>query len=101
VAASKGAAPASAADTLREESQLLMRVRQALSASEGLRALELVAEHRRAFGAGTLTQERDVMEVQALVQLGRVKDAKAHAKAFLQRYPGSPHTEKVRAIVER
>lgn len=89
------------ADTLREESQLLVRVRQALSASDGARALSLLAEHRRVFGAGTLTQERDVMAVQALVQLGRMQEAKTHAKSFLQKYPASPHGETMRAIVER
>jgi uncharacterized membrane protein len=87
-------------DKLREESQLLMQARQALNAFDGDRALELLAEHRRYFANGALTQERDVLEVQSLVKVGRVNEARAHARAFLTRFPMSPHNEKMRAIAE-
>jgi hypothetical protein len=87
------------ADELREESALLVRTREALTASRAARALDLIAEHRQRFQGGRLVQERDALEVQALVKAGQMTAAKARAQAFLARYPESPHGEKVRAIV--
>jgi len=69
-------------DKLREESQLLMRARQALNASDGERALELLAEHHRYFANGALIQESDALEVQALVNVGRVSEARSRARVL-------------------
>jgi hypothetical protein len=85
-------------DELREESQLLVRARSALGAANGSRALELIAEHRAKYGTGMLGQERDALEVQTLLLLGRVTEARETARAFLVRFPVSPHSEKMRAI---
>jgi hypothetical protein len=87
------------ADELREESALLVRTREALNASQPARALDLIAEHRQRYGVGKLVQERDALEVQALAKAGQFSAAKARARAFLSRYPESPHAEKIRAIV--
>ena len=45
---------------------------------------------------GLLVQERDALVVEALAALGRRDSARAHADAFLARYPRSPHTTAVR-----
>lgn len=87
------------ADELREESALLVRTREALYASEVARATELIAEHRQRFSGGKLVQERDALEVQALAKAGQLAAAQLRARAFLLRYPESPHAEKIRAIV--
>jgi hypothetical protein len=88
-----------AADELREESALLVRTREALNASQSARATELIAEHRQRFGRGKLVQERDALEVQALAKAGQLAAAQARARAFLLRYPESPHAEKIRAML--
>jgi hypothetical protein len=87
-------------DELREESQLLVRARQALNAANEALALQLLDEHRQRFARGTLGQERDSLEVQALMKLGRTEEAKGRARAFLARFPLSPHNEKMRLIAE-
>jgi hypothetical protein len=100
-AAKEGAIPnAPSSDELREESSLLMRARQALTASQTQVAFELVTEHRRRFAAGKLLQEREALEVQILYRMGDVTLAKARARAFLARYPMSPHREKILAIAD-
>lgn len=86
-------------DELREESALLVRTREALNASDGARALELIRESRERFVGARLAQERDALEVQALVMAGETAQATARARTFLARYPESPHAEKIRAIV--
>ncbi len=88
-------------DELREESALLVRTREALNASNASKALELIGEHRQLFSGGRLVQERDALEVQALVKVGEPEQAQSRARAFLSRYPESPHAEKIRAIVDR
>ncbi len=87
------------ADRLREESQLLMQARAAHNAGDGARALVLLGEHRRNFATGMLAQERDALEVQALVRVGQFGEARKRARAFLARFPGSPHSEKMRTMV--
>ncbi len=88
-----------AADELREESELLVRTREALNAAQAGRAIELIAEHRQGFGGGKLVQERDALEVQALAKAGQLAAAQVRARAFLLRYPESPHAEKTRAML--
>jgi outer membrane protein assembly factor BamD (BamD/ComL family) len=89
----------STSDQLREESALLVRTRDALNASDAARALELIQDSRERFAGARLAQERDALEVQALVIAGESEQAMARARMFLTRYPDSPHAEKIRAIV--
>ncbi|HVY32647.1 MAG TPA: hypothetical protein VHB79_39195 [Polyangiaceae bacterium] len=79
------------------EVQLLKRAQQALAA-DPVRALALVAEHRRRFPGALLEQERGVIEIAALLQLGRKVEASARADEFRARYPGSAHTRRVNAL---
>lgn len=86
-------------DELREESALLVLVRQAVKSSQPTQALQLIAQHQQRFAGGRLIQERDALEVQALSKLGHAARARARAKDFLARYPDSPYRETIAALV--
>jgi hypothetical protein len=77
-----------------DEFRLLRAARQAL-AERPARALELTDEHARRFARGMLSQEREAIAVDALVQLGREGQARTRAQAFLGAYPSSPYRSRV------
>ncbi|MBX3131739.1 MAG: hypothetical protein KF718_33790 [Polyangiaceae bacterium] len=78
------------------EAQLLDRARASLAA-QPQRALALTREHARRFPNGALTQERDVIAIEALRRLGDASGAKQRAEEFNKKYPGSAHQPKVGA----
>ncbi len=96
VAAVPVAAPV-APSSLEEESALLDQARQALARSNHKAAMDALLAHRARFAAGTFAEERDALEVRALLATGEPALAGAAAKAFLNRYPSSIH----RAVMER
>lgn len=74
---------------LAAELEQLERARRALAAhraDEALRALHL---HAQRYPASVLTQEREALEIKALVDAGRISNARAAAERFLSRYPQS------------
>lgn len=91
-------APAESAS--ESESDLLGRAQAALR-SDPARALSIAGEHKKRFPAGVLTQEREVLSIDALERLGRHSEAIARADRFLKSFPGSAHRSKVNAIVGR
>lgn len=78
------------------EAALLERARRALSTAPRT-ALALTEEHRQKFPQGVLTQEREVIAIEALRRLGRGGEASDRAGDFQKEFPDSPH----RARVER
>jgi len=88
----------SPARRLVEETTLIRDARQALRAGDTGRALRLLAESRRLFPSGVLQQERERLAVEALVKAERRTEASARARAFLRRYPDSPHASEIRAL---
>ncbi len=72
---------------------------QAAVARDPAKALALTERHRRAYPAGILAQEREVIAIEALERLGRRSEAAARAERFLKRFPGSAHRSKIEAIV--
>jgi hypothetical protein len=84
-ASSKGASNDASA-----EAALLERAREAIS-SDPKRALALTREHARRFPKGILTQEREVIAIDALNRLGKSSEADSRADQFKKTYPGSPH----------
>jgi hypothetical protein len=48
-----------------------------------------------------LAQERDVITVHALVELGRLDEARRRAGELRRRYPDSAHRKRVERLVER
>ena len=74
----------------------LRRAQDAL-ASNPARALQLIAEHRRS----AFAQERDVLEIDALIRLGRRSEAMAKADQFARFYPKSGHNRRIDSLLGR
>ena len=62
-------------------------------------ALALTAEHRARFAQGSLAEEREVIAIEALLELGRKAAAQERARAFFAAYPSSAHTRRVHALL--
>lgn len=86
--------------TSASEADLLGSAQVALG-QDPSRALSLTEQHRAAFPAGALSQEREVIAIEALERLGRTADARARAERFLKAYPESAHRSKIESLVER
>ena len=65
------------------------RAQTALQRGLGQSALDALAEHRRRFPRGQLTEEREALVVQALARAGRDDEAAEAARRFEARYPSS------------
>jgi hypothetical protein len=93
------AAPANSADPLGREIQLLERARRLISVDPS-RALDTLHEHQREFGNGTLVLERQFLEVEALLRLGRRDEARAHAAILKQNAPGSLYERRLSQLLD-
>jgi hypothetical protein len=71
------------------EAPQLESARAALSAGEAQTALSLIEDHARRAPNGAMREERDALQVLALVRLDRHEEAQAAATAFFARYPTS------------
>lgn len=83
-----------------DELSLLSAARAALDDDPG-RALSLAADHARFHPRGALTEEREVIAIDALAALGRTQAARARADAFARRWPRSAHRAHLRTLLER
>jgi hypothetical protein len=77
--------------------RLLQRARQAISGSAA-QALALTDEHAACFPRGALSQEREMLAVQALLQLGRAGEARARGKRLLAAFPASAYRLRLEAL---
>lgn len=82
------------------EAALLRSARQALATSPD-RTLSLTDEHQRRYPNGLLSQEREALAIQALIELGRLAEASSRAEAFDLDYRDSPHRIRIRAALNR
>lgn len=76
----------------------LIREAQASRGRPGA-VLERLAEHQKAYPAGLLSQEREVLAVEALLAAGQRSKAEARAAAFERTYPGSVHQARLRRML--
>jgi len=97
-ARSAESAPAAPVDVQAELA--ILRPARAHVRSKPARALELVAEHARRYPRGALTEEREVIAIDALVASERLEDAAARAGSFFADYPRSAHARRVRTLLE-
>jgi hypothetical protein len=81
-----------------DELRLLARARRALADDPRL-ALSLAREHERRFPGGAMDQEREVIAVTALADLGEEAEARQRAERFAREHAGSAYLERIRAIV--
>jgi hypothetical protein len=86
-----------AEESIVAEARILERARGAL-AFDPSRTLEVCREHERQFPKGQLKEERELLELRALSQLGRYTLARERARALLQ---GSTfYAERARRIID-
>jgi hypothetical protein len=76
------------------EAALLEQARRALNGSPNF-ALQLANQHRTRFPKGVLTQEREVIAIEALRRLHRSSEADQRAGVFSKAFPGSAHQRMV------
>jgi len=74
-----------------DESSRLARARALLRNNEPRAALAIIEDAARDYPAGTLLQERKILEIEALQAIGATAAATAAARDFIARYPTSPH----------
>jgi hypothetical protein len=81
------------------ESSIVVAAREALRAGDPQRALTLL-EAAGSGAAGVLVQERALLEIEALVGLGKREQARERARAFLVTWPESPYARRVQATLQ-
>jgi hypothetical protein len=92
--------PAQAQAKALSEAALLEQARRELSSSPNS-ALLLANQHRARFPRGALTQEREVIAIEALRRLHRTSEADQRAANFGRAFPGSAHRRMVDEAVPK
>jgi hypothetical protein len=92
--------PATAPDPLREEAAMITAARAELRSGEAHAALVTLDRLQSRSRNGVLGQEREILTVQALSALGEADEARRRARAFVARYPDSPHAAQMRGIAQ-
>ena len=82
-------ASATADEGPEAEVKLVQRAQDALRGGRAPEALALCNDHARRFPNGMVTQECEVIAVEALVKTGRKDEARRRADRFKARFPGS------------
>ena len=85
---------------LLEESRALSAARDALRRGDAAGALATVEAVRARFPASVLGQEREALTIQALAQAGQRDAARSRARAFLAKFPKSPHAASLARFAE-
>lgn len=80
------------------EASYLRRAQGTLAGSPN-DALTMLDAYPMLYPHGSLAQERDVMEIDALARLGRTGEARTKAEAFEARYPHSAHESRLSTIL--
>ena len=93
------AALSRATSTLSEQVALLDAARSASASGDFAEALHLADRYRVDFPGGELAPEAEVVAIEALVGRAERQAALARAAHFLARYPGDPHTSRVKWLV--
>ena len=83
------AAAEEAPEDLAEEQRLLAEGQRALAARDVGAVLSAVRAHAHRFARGTLAEERDALEIRALLVAQRTDEARARGARFRRRYPDS------------
>jgi len=89
-----------AQDALTRESAGLMRARAALRAGDATEAERLLHKLASELPGGVLLQEREVLAIEVLAAKGDTDAARARTRAFARAHPASPHTDRLRALLE-
>ncbi|WP_437571369.1 tetratricopeptide repeat protein [Sorangium sp. So ce542] len=87
-------------DLLRAESALLTEARAKLRSGDAAGAAATLERLRVQFPNGVLRQEREVLAIDVLASRGNLQEAKRRAQAFVKQYPGSPHSAKLKRLLD-
>lgn len=90
--------PADPINAVLKEAQMLAKARAALGGNSA-KALSLTREVAEEFPNGQLVEERLAIEIQALVGVGRLDEAKTLATSFLSHYGRGAHATAVRRAI--
>lgn len=94
------AAPPVPRSRLDEEAALLRQARSELRAGALATAFATLEASRERFAAPELYQEREALLIELLSRSGQRERARERARAFLARFPESPHATLVRSFAE-
>jgi hypothetical protein len=85
--------------SLAAEAALLQKARSELRAGATGAAFATLEASRQKFAAPELDQEREALAIELLHRSGQEGAASARARAFLQRYPESPHGSRIKSFL--
>jgi hypothetical protein len=89
-----------ASTRLADEMAVIHEVRATLAAREPARASSQLDDYARAFPAGLLRVEAEVLRIEALFALGNRAEADRRARRFVSDHAGSPYVRRVRSMLE-
>jgi hypothetical protein len=93
-------APAPVVDDTRLEREMgMLAVAQRVLKSDPERALRLARQGEQEFAGSMFTQERQQVLLLALIELGRIDEAKRLALPYLKRYPNGPFSDRLRTAL--
>ena len=81
-----------------QELPLLEQAQRAVR-DDPARALSLADQHRRRFPRGQFVQEREMIAVEALLELGNERRARRRGQRFLRRFPDSTHVPRLKQLL--
>ena len=94
-------APSALRDQLSEESALLEHARAELRSGHARAAETTLLRMQTRFPRGALTQEREVLLIEALAARGNAEAAERDARSFVAAHPESPHAVQLRRLYAR
>jgi hypothetical protein len=92
---------AASTDDLGEQIRLIEAARAGVAARDSRAALAALGDYSTKFPRGSFGQEASVLRIRAIDQAGDSARATAMAKAFIARFPTSPHVARLKPIAER
>jgi hypothetical protein len=83
-------------DARLEREMRMLKVAESLLRTNPARALKLARQGESEFAGSMFTQERQQVLLLALVELGRMDEARRLARPYLKKYPRGPFSDRVR-----
>jgi hypothetical protein len=81
--------------TLAEEGRLLASAHRLVQAGRGSEALQVLGNLKQRYPRSVLSQEREVLTIEAVAATGDLAAARALTQKFLTRHPQSPHASRL------
>ncbi len=95
----RSGAKATRSGSLAAQVALIDEARSLLGAGDAKSALSSISRYRVTYPTGAFRQEAFLLELEALAASGQKTRAIALGRSFLERYPNSPHAERVGRVL--